>query len=100
MWCTQWPTSASWSGMPSDRSPRLIARQLLPASSVRNVPAAEIATVMRAASRGSSRIVCRHIPPAPGCHDGPVPWPRRPGSSCQLPPPSTERKSAASSTPA
>src|SRR6266567_5901733 len=44
--------------------------------------------------------VCRHMPPAPGCHLGPVPWPRRPGSSCQFLPPSLERNSAASSTPA
>ena len=29
-------------------------------------------------------MVCRHIPPAPGCHFGPVPCPRRPGSSCQF----------------
>ena len=28
---------------------------------------------------GSRRIVCRHIPPAPGCHFGPEPWPRSPG---------------------
>ena len=31
---------------------------------------------------------------------GPVPWPRRPASSCQVLPPSVERKMAASSTPA
>ena len=24
-------------------------------------------------------MVCRHIPPAPGCQRGPEPWPRRPG---------------------
>src|SRR5208282_5370976 len=40
------------------------------------------------------------MPPAPGCQWGPVPWPRRPGSSCQVTPPSVERKRAASSTPA
>ena len=33
MRCTQWPTSAFGSGMPSDLSPRLIGRQVLPPSS-------------------------------------------------------------------
>ena len=37
---------------------------------------------------GSRMIVCRHMPPAPGCHSDPVPWPRRPDSSCQVFPPS------------
>ena len=43
--------------------------------------------------------MCRPMPPAPGCHCGPVPWPRRPASSCQVLPPSVERNRAASSTP-
>ena len=30
MRCTQWPTSASWSGRPSDRRPRLTGRQVAP----------------------------------------------------------------------
>src|SRR5579864_2270647 len=48
-----------------------------------------------------SRItVCRHMPPAPGCHFGPVPCPRRPDSSCQLSPPSVDLNNAASSMPA
>ena len=81
MRCTQWPTSAFGSGMYSERSPRLIGRQVLPPSSVRNAPAAEMAMKMRLGLVGSSRMVCRHMPPAPGCHRGPVPWPRRPGSS-------------------
>src|SRR5579863_247096 len=49
---------------------------------------------------GSRRIVCRHMPPAPGCHVGPVPCPRKPESSCHDWPPSAERNKAASSTPA
>ena len=44
--------------------------------------------------------VCRHIPPAPGCQCGPVPCFRSPDSSSQFCPPSVERNSAASSTPA
>ena len=28
---------------------------------------------------GSSRMVCRPMPPAPGCQRGPEPWPRSPG---------------------
>jgi hypothetical protein len=40
------------------------------------------------------------MPPAPGCQCGPEPCSRRPGSSVQVPPPSTDRNSAASSTPA
>src|SRR5207247_8690537 len=43
---------------------------------------------IRRAFVGSSRMVWRHIPPAPGCHLGPVPWPRRPASSCHVLPPS------------
>ena len=71
-----------------------------PPSSVRKAPAEEMATNIRFSFRGSSRIVCRHIPPAPGCHFGPVPWPRSPASSRQFCPPSVERKMAASSIPA
>ena len=55
-----------------------------PPSSVRNAPAAEIATKMRCGSCGSKTIVCRHMPPAPGCHAGPVPCRRNPLSSCQF----------------
>ena len=39
---------------------------------------------IRSGSLGSSRIVCRHIPPAPGCQRGPEPWPRSPESSCHV----------------
>ena len=98
--CTQCPTSASGSGMPSDFRPRLIGRQDWPASSDRNAPAAEIAANIRPGADGSSKIVCRHIPPAPGCHDGPDSWPRSAGISCQDCPPSRDRNSPASSTPA
>jgi hypothetical protein len=87
--CTQCPTSASGSGISSDC--RLIGRQVWPASSERNAPAAEIAAYIRPCCSGSSRIVCRHIPPAPGCQEGPDSWPRSSGSSCQLCPPSSER---------
>src|SRR6202007_3383442 len=83
-----------------DFSPRLIGRHVSPASSLRNAPAAEIATNIRLELLGSRTIVCRHIPPAPGCHLGPVPWPRKPESSFQFSPPSVERNNAASSTPA
>ena len=62
--------------------PRLIGCQVWPPSSVRKAPAAEMAMYIRCGSLGSSRMVCRHMPPAPGCHLGPVPWPRRPASSC------------------
>src|SRR5437660_5992725 len=100
MRCTQWPTSAFGSGMYCERRPWLIGFHVLPASSERNAPAAEMATYSRFAFLGSIRIVWRHIPPAPGCHLGPVPWPRRPGSSCHVLAPSLVRNSAASSTPA
>src|SRR2546422_5820475 len=83
-----------------DLSPRLIGFHVVPASSVRNAPADEIATNIRLGSFGSSMIVCRHRPPAPGCQCGPVPWPRSPESSFQFFPPSVERNRAASSTPA
>src|SRR2546430_7955573 len=79
---------------------RLIGFHVLPASSERKAPAAEMATYIRRAFVGSSRIVWRHNPPAPGCHLGPVPWPRRPETSCHVVPPSPVRNSPASSTPA
>src|SRR5436853_426459 len=83
-----------------DFSPRLIGSHVVPPSSVRKAPAAEIATYIRLGFVGSRTIVCKHMPPAPGCHLGPVPCPRSPESSCQFFPPSFERNSAASSTPA
>src|SRR4029077_587114 len=100
MWCTQCPISAFGSGMYCDFRPRLIGCQVLPPSSVRNAPAAEIAIQIRCGLLGSRMMVCRHMPPAPGCHFGPVPWPLNPESSCQLTAPSVDRKMAASSTPA
>src|SRR2546427_1333193 len=74
--------------------------EVAPPSWVRKAPADEMAIHIRCGLLGSRIMVCRHMPPAPGCHLGPVPWPRRPGSSCQFSPPSVERKMAASSTPA
>src|SRR5256885_15708049 len=100
MRCTQWPTSAFGSGMYCECKPWLIGFQLAPPSSERNAPAAEMATYIRFAFFGSSSTVWRHIPPAPGCHLGPVPWPRSPASSCHVLPPSLVRNRAASSTPA
>src|SRR3954469_11346542 len=86
--------------MYGEAPPRLIGVQLWPASSDRNAPAAEIAMKMRFGLLGSRMIVWSPIPPAPGDHCGPVPWPRRPASSCQVVPPSVDLKRAASSTPA
>src|SRR5215471_2649002 len=83
-----------------DLSPRLIGFQVSPPSSVRKAPAAEIAIHILFGLLGSRIMVCRHIPPAPGCQLGPVPCPRKPESSFQFCPPSVERKIAASSTPA
>src|SRR5919198_1328483 len=80
--------------------PRLIGFHVLPPLSDRNAPAAEMATNSRCGFSGSMRIVWRHRPPAPGCHLGPVPWPRRPASSCHVLPPSCVWNRAASSTPA
>src|SRR6185369_3414562 len=75
-------------------------RQVLPPSSLRKAPAAEIATKIRPGLARSSRMVCRHRPPAPGCHLGPDVCARSAGSSCQVWPPSLERNKAASSIPA
>src|SRR6267142_541384 len=66
MRCTQWPTSAVGLGICSDLRPRLIGRHVLPASSLRKAPADEMAMTIRFGSRGSKRIVCRHIPRLPG----------------------------------
>src|SRR5258706_16393331 len=86
--------------MCSDLSPWLIGRHVLPALSVRKAPAAEIAMYILSGLLGSIRIVCRHIPPAPGDQWGPVPWPRSPESSSHVCPPSVVRNIAAPSTPA
>ena len=42
-------------------------------------------------SLGSRTMVCRHMPPAPGCHRWPLAA-RRPASSCQVWPPSLRAK--------
>ncbi len=63
---------------PPDRRPLLAGRQIWPASSLRNTPAAEMATTILAGSPGPRMIVCRQRPPAPGCHAGPVGWPPQP----------------------
>ena len=73
-------------------NPRLIGFQVSPPSSVRNAPAAEIAMKIRSGFLGSRMMVCRHIPPAPGCHFGPEPCLRNPGSSSQFCAPSVEIK--------
>ena len=83
-----------------ETSPRLIGFHVAPPSSVRNAPAAEIAITMRCGFVGSRMIVCRHSPPAPGCHAEPVVCVRRPDSSAQFCPPSVDLNSPASSTPA
>ncbi len=45
-------------------------------------------------------LVCRHRPPAPGCHFGPESWRRSPASSCHVFPASFVTNKAASSAPA
>ncbi len=84
MRCTQWPTSAVGSGICSERNPRFMGCHVLPASSLRNTPAAEMAMKMRSGWLGSSTIVCRHRPPAPGCQSDADLCPRSPGSSCHV----------------
>ncbi len=79
---------------------RTMGLQLSPASSVRNTPATEMAMKIRLGLLRSRRIVCNPMPPAPGAHLGPDPWPRNPASSCHDCPPSVVRNKAASSTPA
>src|SRR5512146_1685722 len=81
-------------------SPLLIGFHDFPPSSVRKAPAAEIAMYIRSGCFGSRRIVCRHIPPAPGGQREPVPCFRRPESSVHDLPPSVVLNIAASSTPA
>ena len=60
-------------------SPRLIGCHVSPPSSVRNAPAAEMAMNIRLGSLGSRMIVCRHMPPAPGCQCGPGAVAAQPG---------------------
>src|SRR5271157_1633883 len=100
MCCTQWPTSSVGSGMYSECRPLLMGFHVTPPSSVRKAPAAEIAMNIRFGSLGSRMMVCRHMPPAPGCQCGPEPWPRSPGNSYHVCPPSVVLNRAASSTPA
>ena len=49
-----------------------------------------MATKIRSGLLGSSTIVCRHIPPAPGCQRWPGAWSRSPESSCHVCPPSVD----------
>ena len=71
MRCTQWPTSAVGSGICSERRPRLIGRHVVPASSLRNTPAAEMAMKIRP---GMARVeqdrVQAHPARRPGCQSG------------------------------
>ena len=67
----------------SDTRPLVMGFQVFPPSSLRKAPAAEMAMKMRSGLLGSRIIVCRHMPPAPGCHRWPLAS-RRPGSSCQI----------------
>ena len=64
--------------MYAERSPWLIGVHVSPPSSVRNAPAAEMAMNIRCGFDGSSTIVCRHRPPAPGCQREPEPCSRSP----------------------
>src|ERR1017187_5106563 len=80
-----------------DTSPLLIGFHVLPASSVLNAPAAEMAMYIRSALLGSRITVCKHNPPAPGCQRGPEPCSRNPFSSSHVAPPSDDLKRAASS---
>ena len=77
--CTQCPTSAAGSGMPSECRPWLTGCQLSPPSSDRNAPAAEMAANIRPGADRSRMIVCRHMPPAPGCQRRPGPVGAQPG---------------------
>src|SRR5262249_17727338 len=87
-------------GMYCECRPLLIGLQVLAPSSVRNAPAAEMAMNIRWGLVGSSTMVWRPKPPAPGCQPGADACWRRAASSCHDLPPSVERNSAASSTPA
>src|ERR1017187_1213258 len=73
-----------------DFSPLLIGFQVLPASSVRKAPAAEMAMYIRSRSLGSWIMVCRHMPPAPGIQCGPDPCPRSAASSSHVAAPSVD----------
>src|SRR5262249_6101146 len=97
---TQCPTSAVGSGSSYlDTSPLLSAFQLLPPSSVRNAPPAEMAMNMRPGLARSSRMVWSPMPPAPGCHRSPLTV-RSAANSDHDFPPSVVLNIAASSTPA
>ena len=91
MRCTQWPTSAVGFGMPSDSSPRLIGCHVWPPSSVRKAPAAEMAMndPLRVGRIEDDRVQA-HAAGAGLPSADPMPWPRKPASSCQFCPPSVD----------
>ena len=98
--CTHWPNSGYLSGRNTARMPSLRACQLRPPSSVRYTPPVEMAIHIRSGSAGSGRTVCRHSPPPPGSQRGRWGWSHSPSTSSNVSPPSSERNSAAGSTPA
>ena len=71
---TQWPTSASGSGMLV--GPQALVHRLPGLAAVVGAerPGRRDGDVHALGVLGSRRIVCRHIPPAPGCQFGPEPW--------------------------
>src|ERR1700691_981070 len=97
--CTHCPTSGCRSGWEPAITPRFVGVQCSPSSSDRNVPAAEIPTCIRFGRDGSNRIVCRHIPPAPGFHFERVGWSFSPGRGAHESPSSSDLHSEAGSTP-
>src|SRR5262245_35739399 len=80
-------------------TPLFLGCHVAPLSSLRNTPAALIATHMRWSALGSRTIECTINPPLPGVHLSRDSCSLRALFSCQLTPPSPLTNSDAGSTP-
>src|SRR2546423_13472380 len=98
--CTQQQVGFSLTPVSTVGKPLLHSRHDSPPSVVRNTPTALMATHIRLASFGSTRMVCRHNPPLPGNHPARLGMRESAETSFQLSPRSRLTNNPASASPA